>query len=319
LALTDDGTIITMSNRAWLLLLCLALIWGASFYFIEIGLIYLDPFWLVSLRLTSGAAALFLWLTINRVALPRDRRFWGATLIMGCLNNVIPFTLIAFGQQYVTGGLASIINANTAFISIIISGIFIASEPVKRHRVVGVLIGICGVAIAIGGNDPATSAADNAGLTGELAIVLATVSYALAAAWGKLKLTRYTPLQGAAGMLLCSAALSLIVSAVVTGPPTLQLGEAPLAGLQLIVGLGVLGTAVAYPLYFKILDVAGSSNLMLVTIIVPVFAVLLDAALLGQFVTGTNLLGFAIVTGGLLILDGRLGAATAQNHGTRNN
>jgi drug/metabolite transporter (DMT)-like permease len=175
---------------------CLALIWGASFYFIEIGLIYLDPFWLVSLRLTSGAAALFLWLTINRMALPRDRRFWGATLIMGCLNNVIPFTLIAFGQQYVTGGLASIINANTAFISSIISGIFIASEPVKRNRVVGVLIGICGVAIAIGGNNPATSAADNAGLTGELAIVLATVSYALAAAWGKLKLTRYTPLQG---------------------------------------------------------------------------------------------------------------------------
>jgi drug/metabolite transporter (DMT)-like permease len=119
--------------------------------------------------------------------------------------------------------------------------------------------------------------------------------------------------------VIFAAALSLIVSAVVTGPPTLQLGEAPLAGLQLIVGLGVLGTAVAYPLYFKILEVAGSSNLMLVTIIVPVFAVLLDAVLLGQFVTGTNLLGFAIVTGGLLILDGRLGAATAQNHGTRNN
>jgi drug/metabolite transporter (DMT)-like permease len=89
------------------------------------------------------------------------------------------------------------------------------------------------------------------------------------------------------------------------------------AGLQLIVGLGILGTAVAYPLYFKILDVAGSSNLMLVTIIVPVFAVLLDAALLGQFVTSTNLLGFAIVNGGLLILDGRLGAATAQNLGAR--
>ena len=182
---------------------------------------------------------------------------------------------------------------------------------------IGVLIGIGGVAIAIGGNNPATSTAANAGLTGELAIVLATVSYALAAAWGKLKLTRYTPLQGAAGMLLCSAALSLIVSTLITAPPTLQLSEAPLACFQLIVGLGILGTAVAYPLYFKILDVAGSSNLMLVTIIVPVFAVLLDAALLGQFVTSTNLLGFAIVTGGLLILDGRLGAAKAQNHGAR--
>ena len=88
-----------MSSRAWLLLLSLSLIWGASFYFIEIGLIYLDPFWLVSVRLISGALALVLWLALNKIDLPNDGQFWLATAIMGVFNNVIPFILIAYGQQ----------------------------------------------------------------------------------------------------------------------------------------------------------------------------------------------------------------------------
>ena len=109
-----------MSAKAWLLLLCLSFIWGASFYFVEIGLAYLDLFWLVSLRLCSGATALYLWFRSRRLTLPKDRRFWLTAMVMGALNNVIPFTLIAYGQQFVTGGLASIVNANTAFISVII-------------------------------------------------------------------------------------------------------------------------------------------------------------------------------------------------------
>jgi drug/metabolite transporter (DMT)-like permease len=295
-----------LSSRAWLLLLSLSLIWGASFYFIEIGLIYLDPFWLVSLRLISGALALVLWLALNKIDLPNDGQFWLATAIMGVFNNVIPFILIAYGQQYVTGGLASIINANTAFISIIVSGIFVASEPAKWHRIVGVLIGICGIAIAIGIDDTNPHKTSTSELIGELAIVLATVSYAFAAVWGKLRLTQYKPIQGATGMLICSAVVAIFCSVLISGPPEFTITDHPIDLFKLIVGLGVLGTAAAYPLYFRILDLAGSSNLMLVTIIVPVFAVVLDAALLGQFVTSSNLMGFAVVSIGLLILDGRI-------------
>lgn len=295
-----------MSSRAWLLLLSLSLIWGASFYFIEIGLIYLDPFWLVSVRLISGALALVLWLALNKIDLPNDGQFWLATAIMGVFNNVIPFILIAYGQQYVTGGLASIINANTAFISIIVSGIFVASEPAKWHRIVGVLIGICGIAIAIGIDDTNPHKTGTSELIGELAIVLATVSYAFAAVWGKLRLTQYKPIQGATGMLICSAVVAIFCSILISGPPEFTITDHPIDLFKLVFGLGVLGTAAAYPLYFRILDLAGSSNLMLVTIIVPVFAVVLDAALLGQFVTSSNLIGFAVVSIGLLILDGRI-------------
>ena len=126
---------------------------GASFYFVEIGLAYLDPFWVVSLRLCSGAAALYLWFRSRGLRLPASGRFWLMAMMMGALNNVIPFTLIAWGQQFVTGGLASIVNANTAFISVIVSK---ASEPARWNRIAGVLIGVLGVAIAIGLGNPDT-------------------------------------------------------------------------------------------------------------------------------------------------------------------
>ena len=126
---------------------------GASFYFVEIGLAYLD---------LSGLSACFVQrrdspvsvVQVTALTLPKDRRFWLTAMVMGALNNVIPFTLIAYGQQFVTGGLASIVNANTAFISVIISGIFVASEPARWNRIAGVLIGVFGVGIAIGLGGP---------------------------------------------------------------------------------------------------------------------------------------------------------------------
>jgi len=295
-----------MSAQAWLLLLCLSLIWGASFYFVEIGLAYLDPFWVVSLRLCSGATALYLWFRMKGLTLPVTGRFWLMALVMGVLNNVIPFTLIAWGQQFVTGGLASIVNANTAFISVILSGIFVASEPARWNRIAGVLIGVLGVAIAIGLGSPDAGRNEASELLGGVAIILATVSYAFAAVWGRLKLDRYRPVEGAMGMLVCSGVLSLFISCLVSGLPDPKIITHAFDALQLAVGLGVFGTAMAYLLYFRILQLAGSSNLMLVTIIVPVFAVALDAAILGQFVTGRNLFGFAVVAIGLLVLDGRM-------------
>ena len=162
------------------------------------------------------------------------------------------------------------------------------------------LIGVFGVGIAISLGSSQAGHGDGSELIGGVAIILATVSYAFAAVWGRLKLTGYTPIQGAVGMLICSAAVSLLASCLISGPHNV------FDAVQLLVGLGVLGKALAYLLYFRILQLAGSSNLMLVAIIVPVFAVALDAAILGQFVTSRNLLGFAVVAVGLLVLDGQL-------------
>ena len=295
-----------MSSRSWLLLLSLAFIWGASFYFIEIGLIYLDPFWLVSVRLLFGALPLALWLLLQEKTLPIKLRFWTSVMVMGVLNNFLPFNFIAFGQLYVTGGMASIVNANTAFMGVIVSGLFLTGEPATWNRVVGVMIGVTGVAIAIGITPMLTAAGANDLLLGSLAIIVATIAYAFAGVWGKIKLAEYSPTQSALGMLICSSAISVLCSFFISGPPSLTIINHPFDLIKVVLGLGVLGTALAYPLYFRILEVAGSSNLMLVTIIVPVFAIILDAKLLSQFVTGSDLFGFAVVAIGLFIMDGRL-------------
>ena len=294
-----------MSSRSWLLLLSLAFIWGASFYFIEIGLIYLDPFWLVSVRLLFGALPLALWLLFQEKTLPIKLRFWTSVMIMGVLNNFLPFNFIAFGQLYVTGGMASIVNANTAFMGVIVSGLFLSGEPATWNRVVGVMIGVTGVAIAIGITPMLPAADANDLLLGSLAIIVATIAYAFAGVWGKIKLAEYSPTQSAVGMLICSSVISVLCSFFISGPPSLTIMNHPFDLIKVVLGLGVLGTALAYPLYFKILEVAGSSNLMLVTIIVPVFAIILDAILLSQFVTGSDLFGFALVAIGLFIMDGR--------------
>ena len=294
-----------MSSRSWSLLLSLAFIWGASFYFIEIGLIYLDPFWLVSVRLLFGALPLALWLLFQEETLPVKLRFWTSVMIMGALNNFLPFNFIAFGQLYVTGGMASIVNANTAFMGVIVSGLFLSGEPATWNRVVGVMIGVTGVAVAIGITPMLPAADANDLLLGSLAIIVATIAYAFAGVWGKIKLAEYSPTQSAVGMLICSSAISVLCSFLISGPPSLAIMNYPFDLIKVVLGLGVLGTALAYPLYFKILEVAGSSNLMLVTIIVPVFAIILDAILLGQFVTGSDLFGFALVAIGLFIMDGR--------------
>ena len=294
-----------MSLRAWIYLLLLSWFWGASFYFIEVGLEHLSPVWLVSLRLISGAICLCAWLTITSVSLPYQLAFWRDCLVMGVLNNLAPFCLIAWGQLSVTGGMASILNANTAFIGVLVSALFLKTEPLRVNRVAGVIIGVSGVAVAIGVNP---LSGETGSVWGQLAIVLATLFYALAGVWGRVRLSSYQAVQGACGMLLCSAVLSVPLALLLSGQPSVSLLQSAHLGtlVVLILGIGLLGTAMAYPLYFKVLELAGASNLLLVTIIVPVFALSLDALLLGQLVSWSAMAGFGLVAFGLSVMDGRL-------------
>ena len=294
-----------MSLRAWIYLLLLSSFWGASFYFIEVGLEHLSPVWLVSLRLISGAICLCAWLTITSVSLPYQLAFWRDCLVMGVLNNLAPFCLIAWGQLSVTGGMASILNANTAFIGVLVSALFLKTEPLRVNRVAGVIIGVSGVAVAIGVNP---LSGETGSVWGQLAIVLATLFYALAGVWGRVRLSSYQAVQGACGMLLCSAVLSVPLALLLSGQPSVSLLQSAHLGtlVVLILGIGLLGTAMAYPLYFKVLELAGASNLLSVTIIVPVFALSLDALLLGQLVSWSAMAGFGLVAFGLSVMDGRL-------------
>lgn len=289
-----------MSGRAWLLLGLLSFIWGSSFLFIELALAVMGPLTLVFFRVFIGAMALLAYLRVRGKSLPSAASFWVAAAFMGLLNNAIPFSLIAYGQVFITAGLASIINANTAFFGVVVAALFIAEERWQWHRVLGVIVGVGGVITIIG---PASLVSLDVTSLGQFAVVVATLSYACASVWGKLRLAGYAGDSIAAATLLSASIMMMPLMLIFEGMPRFEI---TLTLITVFVGLGVLGTSFAYILYFRILQLAGASNLMLVTIIVPLFAVLLDAVWLSQYLSMTEIAGFVIVALGLAVMDGRL-------------
>lgn len=289
-----------MSKQAWSLLLLLSAIWGASFLFIEMALVALSPASLVFFRVLIGAMTLGFVIIVTRRALPKQASFWLSTFVMGAINNVIPFTLIAYGQVTITGGMASIINANTAFFGVLVAAIFIVNERLSAHRLIGVIIGVSGVVIVVG---PSELSQFDLTSIGQLAVILATLSYAFASVWGRLKLQGYDSIVTAFATTL-SASLILGVYLLVT--QSFPVFDVTISLVIVAIGLGMIGTGYAYMIYFRILALAGASNLMLVTIIVPIFAVTLDAIFLSQWVSFREMLGFGIIAIGLAVMDGRV-------------
>ena len=249
----------TMSRQAWMLLLLLSAIWGASFLFIEIALEAMGPITLVFFRVGIAAVTLGAYAFFANLEIPRSFAFWLGCLVMGFLNNAIPFSLIAYGQLSITGGMASIINANTAFFGVIVAAIFLASERLSMRRLCGVIVGVAGVVIVVG---PAELLRFDVAQLGQLAVVVATLSYAFASVWGRLRLQGYDGTVTAFGTSVCATALLSFVMLMVEGVPDFAITPAL---IMVAIGLGVIGTAGAYMIYFRILAMAGASNLMLVT------------------------------------------------------
>lgn len=294
-----------MSRRAWGLLLLLALIWGTSFYFIEIGLLYVRPFTLVALRIGVGAMVLLVWHYASGARLPRDRQFWGACLVIGFLNNIIPFSLITWGQTVISGGLAAILNTNTTFFTVLCAALWLADERLRPHRIIGISLGFVGVVVVVGIQHLREINATN---LGQLAILGAALSYALSAIWARLRLAHYPPLSAATCAVTCAAGYAIPLALVTDGVPSATALATPVMWLVLLC-LGGFATACAYVLYFRILAIAGAANLSLVAIIIPIFAIILDAVaptVSEPRVTATDLIGFLIIAFGLMITDGRL-------------
>jgi len=289
-----------MSPRTWLLMMLLGLIWGGTFFLSEILLLEMTPFQIVFHRVSIAAVIMLIYITLRGKRLPKDRHSWFELAIMGLLNNAIPFSAIVFGQQYITGGLAAILNSTTAFFGVILAGVFFLDERLTLLRLLGVVMGILGVAIIIG-----IDALSNLSLTsiGQLLIIVSSISYAFAGIWGRLQVKNLGVEITATGMLISSSVWMLILATLVEGFPLEILS---LRSTTAILTFSIVCTVIAYLLYFSILSAAGAANLTLVTIIIPPFALVLDAFALGEWVTGQQLLGFAIIASGLLVISGKL-------------
>jgi drug/metabolite transporter (DMT)-like permease len=219
---------------------------------------------------------------------------------MSILNNIFPFLLITFGQQSTSGGLASILNANTSFVAIILASLFLPLERLSLNRVLGVSIGILGVVIAIGYQNIFQLKNDN---LGKYLIIIATISYGFAGVWGKLRLNNLSPIIAATGMLTIS---TIILTPYAITNHLVEIYSLNFYIFKYAFIFAIICSVFAYFLYFKILESAGAGNLLICTIIIPPSSIFLNAFFLDQNITTNEYLGLIIIILGLIILDGRL-------------
>lgn len=290
----------TISLQSWAELFLLGLIWGGSFLAIRLALNEVNFVTTVAHRVFWAALILWVYVWLRGFAVPRDPRIWGALFVMGLLNNVIPFSLMAWGQLHIPTGLTSVFNAGTAIFGVIISALILADERLNTRKVIGSAIGFFGVATAIGldsfRNFDITSLA-------QLAVIGGTVSYAFASVWARINLTDLPPQVAAAGMLTGSSIVMVPAAFVIDGVPSFDLSLTAISAIAYYV---IFATAGAYLLYYRILQQAGSANTMIVTLLIPPVSIILGAIVLNEVLSPNVYAGLALLAIGLAILDGRL-------------
>ncbi len=292
-----------MGATEWLLLITLSVLWGGSFFFNAVALDDLPPLTVVFARVAIAAGALWLVVVLRGQRLAVAPGLWLAFVAMGALNNVIPFTLIVWGQTRIGSGLASILNATTPLFTVIFAHWLTRDERLTPARLVGVAFGLIGVLVMIG---PRALEHFSLEVVAQMAVVGAAIAYAFAGIFGR-RFQGTPPLVTAAGQLSASALMMLPLVLVVDRPFSLDAPAMETWGA--VLGLSLLSTAVAYVIYFRILARAGATNLLLVTFLLPVSALVLGITLLGETLEIRQVAGMFLIGSGLAAIDGRPMAA----------
>ena len=287
-----------MAIREWTLIALLSVLWGGSFFFVEVAVQHLSPILVSTGRVGLGAAALLFFVWMRGEVMPAAWRAWMLFFGMGLLNNVVPFTLIAWAQTEIASGLAAILNATTPLFTVVLAHVLTTDERMTSGKLAGVLIGLAGVVVLIG--PQALRDFDGRDLA-QLAVLAAAASYALAGLFGR-QLKRYSSPVAAAGMLTGSTVFLLPVVLLIDAPFALHLDAGSVAA---VVGLALLSTAFAYLIYFRVLATAGATNLLLVTFLIPVTALALGTLVLGEMLSLSAIIGMGLIFLGLAAVDGR--------------
>lgn len=288
-----------MGPLEWLLLIVLSILWGGSFFFNKLTVAEWPPFAVVQVRVGLAALALLLVVRIAGQSMAVGRELWLAFFGMGLLNNLIPFSLFLWGQQQIASGLASILNATTPIFAVLVMHCF-GNEKATGLKLGGVLAGLVGVAILMG---PDAISGLGSNLAAQIACILAAVSYAFSGLLGR-RFRGVSPLVAATGQLSASTLMMFPIVFVLHPPWTLPVPSHQ--AILALVGLALISTALAYLLFFRIMRTAGPSNVMLVTFLIPVSAILLGSGLLGEALLPRHFAGMAAIFVGLALIDGRL-------------
>ena len=291
-----------MGVAEWAMLAVLSVLWGGSFLFNGILVKAWSPLTIVSARVVIAAVALWLVIRALGIAVPKSREAWLAFFGMGLINNAIPFSLIVWGQAHIASGLAAILNATTPFFTVIVAHFLTADEKLTANKALGLAIGFSGVVIMIG---PSVLSHAGGDLRGELAILGAAICYAFAGIFGRrFRRMGLAPLVPAAGQVTAASVMLVPLALLLEKPFAL-----PMPGVEIwaaLLGLALLSTALAYILFFRILERAGPTNLALVTILIPPSAILMAALVLGEQLAPRHFGGMVLIGLGLIAIDGRL-------------
>ena len=291
-----------MTGFEWMLLVLLSAVWGGSFFFNGIALREFPTLSIVTARVGLAALALLFLVKMLGQGIQLNRQILKAFFGMSFLNNVVPFSLIVWGQQHIASGVASILNATTPLITMLVAHWFTTDEKINPRRLLGVLTGMGGVGLMMGLDSMETSGFH---LLGQTAILLAAFSYGLAGVYGKrFAQLEIPPLATATGQLCASSMILIPLTFWIDQPWTMAMPS--IEGMGSLLGIALLSTALAYVIYFRLLKTAGATNLLLVTLLIPVSAIILGVFLLDESLEPQHLSGMAVISLGLLIMDGRL-------------
>lgn len=290
----------SITPATWGLMLLLALIWGGSFTANRAALTEVGVLTTVAVRVSGAALALWLWIALRRLPVPRGWRWIGTCALLGLLNNVLPFTLIVWGQTRIDSGLAAILNGATALFSVLLAALLFRDEALNLRRGLGLGLGLAGVVVVIG---PETLAGFDLTSLAQLAVLAAAASYATAAVIARRALQGVRAEVGAAGMLSAAALIMVPLALWQDGVPALHHAPEVWAALAY---LALIASALAYMIFYLILARAGAGNLGLVTLLIAPVAILFGALAFGETLAPGAYAGFALLAAGMLVLDGRL-------------
>ncbi len=288
-----------MKTRDWLFMIVLSMIWGSAFMFIKIALRELTPFWLLYVRLIMAVVFMVGVCLLMRVSFPSGWRDWVAIGFLGVINTGFPFYLICWAQQHVDSSTASILNATSPVFAMILAHFFTDDEKLTTGRVAGVLTGVGGIVAMVWPS--LTRGIILAGMA-QVAILGATFNYAVASIFAR-RFRNFSSIMVTA-VSLVGALVFLSPGVFLSSPPDLMALK-PLTWFAVTM-LGLMCTGIAYIIYFRIIASAGATNALLVTLMIPVNALLLGNLILGESLQFHNVIGMLLIFSGLLIIDGRL-------------
>ncbi len=295
-----------MTLRLWAELLLLSVLWGGSFLFGRIAAAELPAFTIAFSRVLLAAALLWTFVLVTRRNHAALVAIAPWILLLGLLNNAIPFTLIFWGQQQIGAGLASVLNGLTPIWTLLLASMVVGDEEITRLKLAGILAGFCGIAVLLSEN---LASGIDGPLSAKLAVMGAGISYAFASVFAR-RFRLVDPVLVATGQLTGSSLLLLLPALLVDRALSLPMPSFNAIGA--VIGLATLCTAFAYVLFFRILAKAGATNISLVTFLIPPSALLLGAVFLGEKLSLVEAAGMVLVAIALACVDGRL--LRNQNH-----